>query len=332
VLIAAVVFSLYRSWQDSGASKSAVAPAVREVDEAPGTAAGAIAAAAEALPPSLEGSAVTGDLRVDASGRFVPEPDALLLFDYYLLARGEVSEAWLHAHVKREIETRLPEAAQASAWALFVQYLAYLEAEAALEVGAVEPDEMERRLDSLRDLRRETFGPTTARALFADQESVERVAIERRRVMNDPNLDARERIRRLAELQSGLPEQVQRAEAEAYAPLRLARDEERMRAEGASEDDIQAMRESQALAEESQRQDDLDRTREAWSVRMTAYREERDRVLANVRSAPEEAKAVFLSRVRERHFEPDEIPRVEALDRIELRDRSLGRVPIPAQP
>jgi lipase chaperone LimK len=150
--------------------------------------------------------------------------------------------------------------------------------------------------------------------------------------MNDPTLDARERIRRLAELQSELPENVQRAEAEAHSPLRLARDEERLRAEGASEEEIQAMREEQARAAETQRQDDLDRTRAAWSVRMLAYREERDRVLANVSSAPDEAKAVFLSRVRERHFEPEEIPRVEALDRLELRDRSLGRVPIPDQP
>ena len=332
VLIVAVGFSLYRLSENPGASKGAVAPGARGVDETRGPAAGASAAASEPLPPSLEGSVVTGDLRADERGRFVPAPDALRLFDYYLLARGEVSEAWVQAHVKREIETRLPASAQASAWALFVQYLAYLDAEATVEVGAVEPDEMERRLDALRDLRRETFGPTTAQMLFADQESVERVAIERRRVMNDPSLDARERIRRLAELQSGLPEEVQRADAEAYAPLRLARDEERMRAEGATEDEIQGMREEQTLAAEAQHQDALDRTRQAWSVRMKAYREERDRVLTNVRSAPEEAKAVFLSRVRERHFEPDEVPRVEALDRIELRDRSLGRVPIPDQP
>ena len=64
---------------------------------------------------------------------------------------------------------------------------------------------------------------------------------------------------------------------------------------------------------------------------MKAYREERDKILENVRNAPAEAQAIFLRRVRERHFEPDELPRVEALDRIELRDRSLGRVVIPLE-
>jgi lipase chaperone LimK len=313
-------------------SEGAVPPESEGAAAARGAAAGARAAALESLPPSLEDPVVTGQLHADERGRFVPTPDALRLFDYYLRARGEVSGAWVQARVNREIETRLPESAQASAQALFVQYRTYLDAEARLEVGAVEPDEMERRLDVLHELRRDTFGPTTARMLFEDQEGVERVAIERRRVMNDPTLDARERIRRLAELQSELPENVQRAEAEAHSPLRLARDEERLRAEGASEEEIQAMREEQARAAETQRQDDLDRTRAAWSVRMLAYREERDRVLANVSSAPDEAKAVFLSRVRERHFEPEEIPRVEALDRLELRDRSLGRVPILDQP
>jgi lipase chaperone LimK len=191
---------------------------------------------------------------------------------------------------------------------------------------------MEHRLDGLRELRRETFGPTTARMLFDDQESVERVAIERRRIMNDPNLDARERIRRLAELQSELPEEVQRAEAAAYAPLRLTREEQDLRDEGATEAEIQALHEKLAREEAAQRQETLDRTRRAWSDRMQAYRAERDRVILNVRSAPDEAKAVFLRRVRERHFEPEEIPRVEALDRIELRDRSLGNAPIPNSP
>jgi lipase chaperone LimK len=332
LLIVAVAFSLWRLSANPVAPQSAVPPGAGGADEARTPEAAAGAWTEEGLPPSLVGTVVSGGLRADERGRFVASPDALRLFDYYLRVRGEASEAWIQAQVKREIEARLPASAQASAGDLFVQYLAYLEAAAALGVDGLEPNDMERRLDELRALRRETFGPTTAQLLFEDHERIERVAIERRRVMDDPNLDARERIRRLAELQSQLPEHVQQAEAEAYATLRLARDEDRLRAEGATEAEIQALREEQARADEAQRRDALDRTRQAWSDRMKAYRAERDRVLLNVRSAPEEAKAVFLRRVRERHFEPEEIPRVEALDRIELRDRSLGNAPIPNQP
>jgi lipase chaperone LimK len=311
-------------WRLSGDPDAPAGP-----EHADGGASAAGAASDEPLPPSLEGSVVGGGLRVDQRGQFVPGPDALNLFDHYLGVRGEASEDWIQAQVRREIDARLPPSAQGSAHELFAQYVSYLEAAAALGMEGLDPEDMQRRLERLQELRREAFGPVTARQLFEEQESVERVAIERRRVMDDPNLDARERIRRLAELQSRLPESVQRAEAEAYAPLRLARDEERLRAEGATEAEIQALRQEQARAQEGQQEEALDRTRQAWSERMKAYRAERDRVLLNVRSAPDEAKAVFLRRVRERHFEPEEIPRVEALDRIELRDRSLGNAPIP---
>jgi lipase chaperone LimK len=230
--------------------------------------------------------------------------------------------------VTREVRRRLPETAGAEALALYDRYLQYRARVAAISRTLPDPTDMERRHQLVRELRREMFGPSVAYALFQQQERIEEVAVERRRVMNDPTLSDRQRIERLAEIQARLPEEVRRAEAEAYSSLRLAREEDELRAGGGSEAEVQALREQSVGVEAAERLGNLDRERASWALRMQDYREERDRVMAGTTNAPEEAKAAFLRRVRERHFAPDELPRVEALDRIEMRDRSLGRAPV----
>ncbi len=272
------------------------------------------------LPPSLEGTVVAGDLRVDGNGRFLPDPDALRFLDYWAQARGEEPAQVLRGRVEREVAVRLPGTARADALAAFDAYLRYLAESRVLEAESTDPDALAAQYAAQRELRERIFGPATAYALFREQVEVERVTLERRRIMTDTTLTDRQRIARLAELRARLPEEIQEEEVAAYSDLRLSR-EDPGPGPSATEDAYEPGASGEVPSSEA-----------SWATRMAAYREERDRVLYNVRNAPEEAKSVFLRRVRERHFEVDEIPRVEALDRIELRDRTLGRAPIPRSP
>lgn len=334
VLVAAIAFSLWRLAENPVGPRSGApdVPASEGVERVPSAAPPPLAAreASEAaVPPEpVAGTQVDGDLRVDASGGFVPGPEALRFFDSFLTASGEESDATVRVRVSGEVGRRLSGTAGAEALALYDHYLQYLVGVAAIDRKLSDTADMERRHQQVRELRRETFGPSLAYALFQERERIEEVAVERRRVMDDPTLSDRERIQRLAEIQARLPEEVRRSEAEAYSSLRLAREEDELRTGGGSEAEIQALREQSMGVEAADRLGKLDRERASWALRMQEYREERDRVMAGTTNAPEEAKAAFLRRVRERHFGPDELPRVEALDRIEMRDRSLGRAPV----
>ncbi|MDJ0868903.1 MAG: hypothetical protein QNK03_22535, partial [Myxococcota bacterium] len=63
----------------------------------------------EAEPPAAHrGTDVDGHLARDRDGRFLPTPDALRLFDYFYLARGETPDAEIEARIEREIRRRLP--------------------------------------------------------------------------------------------------------------------------------------------------------------------------------------------------------------------------------
>jgi len=282
------------------------------------------------LPPlaaSLAGTDVDGDLGVDGAGRFAPGPEALQLFDYFLSAQGEEPLSVIRARIHAEIESRLPESVREEARIFFEDYLDYLR-----EMGSLDPigpgaDEMEGRLASLERLRQEHFGAELAETLFADEEKRARLSIERRRILDDSQLSDRERIEALADLQRQLPEHVREAEREAHLPLRLAMAEDRLRAEGAGEGEIRALRERMLGPEAAERMDQLDRQRRIWERRVEAYRRERDAVLDEIADADEPTRARFIRNVRERHFAPDELPRVEALDRIEARQQGQAAVP-----
>jgi lipase chaperone LimK len=268
------------------------------------------------LPPSLVGTAVPGGLAADASGRLVPNPDVLRFMEYWAQARGEEPAPVLRARVETAASAGLPPSAAAEMLVMYDQYLRYLDEGRVFEALSTEPQALAKQYDEQRILRSEIFGPSVAYALFREQAEVERVTLERRRIIGDPTLTDRQRIAQLAELRRRLPEEVQKAESEAYSDLRLARDDP-----GPAGDPTEGAFPTDAAV-------DVPPPDASWATRMQAYREERERVLYNVRNAPEEAKSVFLRRVRERHFDVEELPRVEALDRIEVRDRTLGRAPV----
>ena len=259
------------------------------------------------LPPSLANKSVPGELHLDAAGRFVATPGALRLFDHYLSARNVEGEGVARARIWNEIDTRLEGQAADDAYELFGSYLAYLDRARSLEPTGSSEGELAIRFDQMKRLRRNLFGDAAER-LFAEEEQLARVAIERRRILDDPDLSDRDKISRLAELQAGLPDELREAEEREHAPLRP--DDE------AVEDPPEAEVPVEPAADGA-----------SWAERMQAYRVERDEVLHNVRFADDEQRAYFLNTVRERHFEPDELPRVEALDRIEMRDRAAGLPP-----
>jgi len=325
----------------SGSRGLAPGEAERPPAPAPGTEGGALGgdlgagsrSGSDALPPlpiSLAGTEVEGDLRVDAAGRFAAGPEALRLFDYYLSARDEEPLSVIRERIEREIAERLPEGARARARAraLFEDYLAYLRDVAALEAVGPSADEMEERLERLAALRREHFGAERAADLFAEDEKRERVSVERRRILDDPELSDRDRIEALAELQRRIPDDVREAERRELLPMRLAMQEDRLRAEGASEGEIRALRERLLGGEATpERMEELDRQRRIWERRMEAYRRERDAVLDQIPEADEPTRARFIRDVRSRHFSPEELPRVEAIDRIEARQQGETAVP-----
>lgn len=284
---------------------------------APEPGAATTGAVADAPAPSLRGTDVDGGLTTDATGHFVPDPDAIALFDYFLAASGEEPESVIRQRILDEIRRRLSGQAAAAAAALLDDYLAYRTELRKLAQSAEVPGDLERRLQWIRELRRGHFGDETAEALFGAEERVVRIDLERRRVASDPGLDADERAARLAALDAELPEPVRRARERSRAPQRSHEEVAALRGEGASEQEIFAARERRFGWEAAERLAALDAQRAEWSQRLGVYEAERNALLASEEfaSLPADQRDAELESLRRAHFDASEANRVEAQER-----------------
>lgn len=271
-------------------------------------------------PASLVGTDVDGGLSVDAAGHFRPDRDALALFHYFLAASGEEPLAVIRQRIVDEIHRRLAPPADGEAVAFLDDYLDLRDAVRALAEGGEIPHDLERRLQWLRELRREHLGPL-AEDVFAEEEAAVLVDLERRRVALDPELDEAERAERLAALEAQLPERVREARRRARAPARVHADVRALREAGADEDAIFAVREATFGAEAAERLAALDAERAAWERRLAAYRDARVALLDELGLAADaeertlaDAERARLEALRRSHFEEHEVLRVRALD------------------
>ncbi len=270
------------------------------------------------LPDSLSGTQEDGALIVGSDGAFIATPDAIDLFDYYLSATGEEPDDQIHARIIGIIAARLEGVAADDARALFENYLRYRERAGELLTGPLVGEDTDRRLQYIRELRREVFGVAVARALFGEEEDRWFVELERRRILNDESLDSIQREERLEALDAEQPPEIVAAHDAARAHRILRDQEEQLRASGAGEQEISLLREEQFGKEASQRLGELDEERARWQRRVDSYRSDRDQRLSEV---SREERASVLEQVQLDHFESSELLRVRALDRAEQMRR-----------
>jgi len=287
-------------------ARSAPTPPPREAD-------------ADAPAPSLRDTEVDGALVVDASGRFVPNREAIRFFDYYLSATGEETAAQIRARIEAEIARRLPPDAARAARDLLDRYLGFrAEGARVLDDDRVAASaDLERRLQWVRELRRKHFGAELAETLFGEDERAVEIAIEQRRVAADPSLTPEERTARIAALEASMPESARKAREAALLPARLAEQERALRDAGGTDAEIRALREDAVGVEAADRLAALDARRAEWERRLGAYRRERDAITADASLDPA-ARDAALETLRARDFDARERLRVRTIDEIEL--------------
>jgi lipase chaperone LimK len=321
----AVSFWLRRSTQPTIARLAARAPLpagaplLNRVEPLPPAALPAAPAGAQAreplppLPASLHDTEIDGDLVVDGGGRFVVTVETRRLFDYFLSATGEEPDDVIVERIRAVIDDRLPPGAAAQARQLLDRYMDYRARARVLFESGDEAEDLEKRLDLVRDLRRRVFGDEDARALFHDDEERAHFAAEAQRRLADPNLTQDQRRMAVEDLETQMPESLRADRDAALGPARLARDESALRNAGGSPEEIRALRESRFGKEAADRLEELDRKRAEWQQRLDAYRNERAAIEADPSLSPEQRRQ-RLEDLRASRFDEREAMRVEVQD------------------
>ena len=162
----------------------------------------------EALPASLRGTEVSGELAEDAQGNLKLTRGVRNVFDYFLSATGEEPVAQQRARVAAFAARHVGPRAAAQAVALFDRYVAYkddLDARMR-DTRPVTLDDMRARVDSLRAARSRHFDPAVVKAFFGDEDTYDTYSLGRFAILKDSSLSPQEKARRVAALRAGLPE------------------------------------------------------------------------------------------------------------------------------
>lgn len=274
------------------------------------------AASRAPLPASLAGTRVDGSFTLDAGGHFVPDRNALRLFDYFFSANGEESLEILRGRILlHAIGAGLPERAVAEIATVLDRYIAYREAaRSALASGGGGSADLAARVAEMRALQVATLGPELARAFYGDDTELAEIDMRRLAVLRDPALTTAERQRALAAIDAGLPPEIRDARTAASKPADLHLRVEALRAAGGSSAEIAAARRSEYGAGAAERLALLDGQRAQWSERLTRYRSEAQALRSSHGGADSPAYREALEALRQRRFSSAELLRVRALD------------------
>ncbi|HET7792871.1 MAG TPA: lipase secretion chaperone [Rhizobacter sp.] len=273
----------------------------------------------EALPASLQGTEVGGELEVDAQGRLKVTRGLRLMFDYFLSADGEETAARQRDRVRAYVSHRLRGTpAGEQALALLDSYLAYKSelARTLAHSRAASLADMRARMGVVSALRARHFDPQVAAAFFGEEESYDRYTLARMAVLEDRQLSPAQQAARIAELRNAQPEAVrqQMDVLETVQTLDALTTAWQQRAGKPQE--LRELRENLVGREAADRLEALDRQTESWDSRVAAYLQLRARILDDTTLA-ESMRQQQVEALRNDGFAGPERIRIETIERIQ---------------
>jgi lipase chaperone LimK len=307
VLLAAVVYQLQSNQNATGGADPSA------VNVGP-----PVATDATAFAKSLTGTIPSGSVRAN-QGELVLEPGLIDRFDYYLSTTGERPFEDIKAEVERNLgqELNLNPRAAADALRLFKAYLDFKRAAESLPAIAITQDnalEVARiRTEGALALRARYFNPAEATALFGLSDTLTLDSLARLGIENNRQLSPAQKRLQLVELDAKLPAQVREWRAPQARMDSLAEAENNARARGASDDELLQIRTGIVGAEAAKAMAATDQEDASWQRRLTAYKHDRDRILADVRWSEADRQAE-VQRLRERTFNESDRKRLEAFE------------------
>lgn len=283
------------------------------------------------------GEDIEGELLHDGDGNLLVTLDARILFDYFIMTYVQANPATGRNAFYDYVESALPEPARSQAIKLFDDYLSYmttvndvmLRLEAAggdmafmaaqrdMDSQRAYFDEIEGHLNELELLRQQFFDAGEQDAFFGVEEAYSRYTLSRMRLNADTDISDYDRQLAIAELQAALPPEIREFEQQSDADFELFEKTMALRESGAGEDEIRALRESYVGAEVAEQMARFEAEQAQWEERYDVYNAEAQAIRQNV-LLDEVTREEEIGRLRNAHFDPQEMSEVELYDQAQL--------------
>jgi lipase chaperone LimK len=222
-----------------------------------------------------------------------------------LLEAGEASTpAILKQQLAALAPRYFPAAELAQAMELLDRYVDYRVALGEIKppVDPTDPQALRAALDARQLVREKHFRADEYRALFAQEEELDRFTLARLEIERNPDFTAAQKAAAMREAQRELGENERAARAAAVAHVAVASQSAAFEAAGVSEQERYAERRSQYGEVAAQQLARLDREERDWQARLDEY------AAGKARNEP----AGQLTRMRQQLFTPEEQLRIDA--------------------
>lgn len=268
------------------------------------------ATASAALPHSLQGTQVDGEIIINSQKQLVVTSGLRRLFDYFLSAQGEESLEAITARVTAYIQSHVPQPAAGQAITLYNQYIKYLNEVAVIDkqisaskskmptnANSIDLTAIKQQLQSIQALRARLFDAATIKAFFGEEEALNAYTLSVMEINQNPNLTAQAK----QQMQQNAKEQyiASIADKRTQNNLReqdkiagLLAETEKLKQQGASETELNAMRRKYVDEAAVQRLTALDKEQNDFLARVNQFKTQRDQLMKSQGDTPQTQQAI----------------------------------------
>jgi len=281
------------------------------------------------LPDSLRGTVLVNALQVDENGHLIITSNIKDLFDYFLSTITEEELDLILLRVDEYLNYYLQEPALSESQAILAQYIELKSALMALEkdmegdfkqissqdkLDGAYLDFLRKQLNQRNALREQYLDTAVYEVFYAEEERYDDYTYSRLLVSSDTSLSEDERLQKITELQSSLPEDVVQSMRKTQITDELKDRTAQVLENGGDHQQVRELRREMFGDEAVQRFDELDQKRALWKTRINDYLTQRTQILSNQGLAKDEQGAQ-VDALRSTMFDEQEQIRVRSLER-----------------
>jgi lipase chaperone LimK len=271
----------------------------------------------ENLPASLADTDIPGNFTTDAAGNLMVDLSLRHYFDYFLSAQGEETLPVLVARMRAHLRHRLPPSAAEQGSKVLDQYLAYLQALAAVEdvgggdVSDVSPALIRSRKALERSLRSQHLSADVSSAFFLPEDQFDDYVLSAMELERDTGLNEQERQRRVSLLLERVPSDLRKQLVTAAQEEQALQQSRRLQLSVSpqNEEALRRLRVQQWGEDAAQRLAAVDQSRADWRHRTEHYLSLREEIVRNTGLAEPERRHL-IDQLRNESFSSSETRRV----------------------
>lgn len=257
-------------------------------------------------------------IEMDGSNRLIVNEGTKNCFEFFITQYGEKSLDQIKSDFINFSKSSYKDPLLSQLIDLWGRYIQYRE-----KLGDIQSPNMDKEdpkyfraiFADMKNLRKKYFSNYEIEGLFGTEDIYNDYTLDRMDVMENKNLSAEEKAKKLQELLDALPEDW-KANLKQLSQLEdLKKLTAEIKARGGSAEEIRQMRTNLVGPEATQRLENLDVQRSDWKNRVTGYLNQRDTIVKSNMS--DSAKEAAIQKLRSQNFtNPQEQLRAETFEKV----------------